>query len=185
MTIRGSAPFETGVDIHAPLETVHHSHDMILGQLAQVREIAPLANALKRAASVAADTVALFENEVLRHHADEENDLFPAVIRSARPGHEREWATLIAEELKAQHRAIERLWKTLHPQMRTLGHGRVSELDTQALASLVAAYEAHASREEIEYLPRAQEILSRDGNHLAALGISFHLRRTRQLPGYI
>ena len=44
------------------------------------------------------------------------------------------------------------------------------------LSRLVSQYRAHAQFEEQEYLPLAQQILGRNGNHMAALGLSLHMR---------
>ena len=45
--------------------------------------------------------------------------------------------------------------------------------------------DAHALFEEQQYLPLAQQILSRDSKHLAALGIALHMRHMPQPLGYI
>jgi hypothetical protein len=41
---------------------------------------------------------------------------------------------------------------------------------------LVTRYRAHAQYEESEFLPLSQTILSRNSNHMAALGMSLHMR---------
>ena len=46
-------------------------------------------------------------------------------------------------------------------------------------------YAAHAGFEESRFLPLAQDILGRDDNHMAALGLSLHLRHAPQVVGYI
>ena len=43
---------------------------------------------------------------------------------------------------------------------------------------LVTAYAAHAGYEEKEFLPLSQTILGRNSNHMAALGLSLHMRHT-------
>ena len=50
---------------------------------------------------------------------------------------------------------------------------------------LVSDYRAHAHYEELVFLPAAQSILGRNANHLAALGLSLHLRHARPVVGYI
>ena len=44
------------------------------------------------------------------------------------------------------------------------------------MAELVASYRGHASYEEAVFLPLSQQILSRNANHMAALGMSLHMR---------
>ena len=45
---------------------------------------------------------------------------------------------------------------------------------------LVQAYTAHARFEEEQFLPQAQAILSRNGNHMEAMGLSLQLRHAPQ-----
>jgi len=54
-----------------------------------------------------------------------------------------------------------------------------------AANELVQAHTANARFEEEQFLPLAQAILSRNGNHMEALGLSLHLRRPPQLTGHI
>jgi hypothetical protein len=49
----------------------------------------------------------------------------------------------------------------------------------------VLAYNAHANYEETEFLPLAETILGRNANHMAALGLSLHMRHTPIPYGYI
>ena len=44
------------------------------------------------------------------------------------------------------------------------------------MVALVSTYANHARFEEQVFLPLAHSILSRNGNHMAALGVSLHLR---------
>ncbi len=46
-------------------------------------------------------------------------------------------------------------------------------------------YQSHAQFEEQEFLPLARQILGRDGNHLAALGLALHMRHVPLPVGYI
>ena len=45
----------------------------------------------------------------------------------------------------------------------------------------MAHYKAHARFEEQQFLPLSKTILGRNGDHMAALGVSLHMRRA--LPG--
>ena len=62
-----------------------------------------------------------------------------------------------------------------------MGQGQDVKFDAAALAALVASYQSHARFEEAQLLPLAKQILGRNDNHMAALGMSLHLRRA--LPG--
>jgi hypothetical protein len=58
-------------------------------------------------------------------------------------------------------------------------------IEEEAAMRLVQAYIAHAQLEEREFLPLAAEILGRDSAHLAALGMSLHMRHAPYVAGYI
>ena len=168
-----------------PLNGFSRCHLGILKQLAAAAELPQLSAAADRARQVASDTLALFDSSVLEHHADEENDLFPAVQRSATRGEESDRVSELTLRLTHEHRAIEALWTRIKPDVKTVAHGRAVELDAAVLDDLVRLYTAHARFEEQHFLPLAQQILGRNGNHLAALGIALHMRRVQQPSGYI
>lgn len=168
-----------------PLDGFSRCHLGILTQLAAASELPLLVAAADKARHVASDTLALFESSVLEHHADEEKDLFPAVQRSAVKGEESDLVGEMTLRLTHEHRAIEALWAQIKPAVKTVAHGRAVELDAAALEDLVRLYLAHARFEEKHFLPLAQQILSRDSKHLAALGIALHMRHVPQPSGYI
>ena len=168
-----------------PLAGFSRCHLGILSQLESFAELPALAVVAERARRVAADTLALFEPSVLEHHADEEGDLFPAVQRSAIDGAESDRVKVMVQRLTKEHRTIEALWKRVKPAVKLTASGKPSELDAPVLAQLVRAYTAHARFEEQEFLPLAQQILGRNGNHLAALGVALHMRHAPMPSGYI
>ncbi len=51
-----------------------------------------------------------------------------------------------------------------------------ARIDGEALAALVYAYNRHVAFEEMVFLPLAAEILGRNGQQMAALGLAIHLR---------
>jgi hemerythrin-like domain-containing protein len=175
----------TQVQPETPLAGFSRCHLGILTQLEAAAQLPELMLAAERARRVAADTLTLFESSVIEHHADEEGDLFPAVQRSAAKGAESELIAAMVQRLTREHREIEALWAGIKPAVKTASHGRPAEVDVLALAQLVQGYAAHALFEEREFLPLAQEILGRNGNHLAALGIALHMRHVPQPFGYI
>ena len=75
-------------DPATPLAGFSRCHEGILTQIQAFSGLPALVEAAIRARSVAADTVALFENVVLAHHGDEESELFPAVLRWSAKGEE-------------------------------------------------------------------------------------------------
>src|SRR5688500_2050875 len=83
MSFTTRIPVDTGVDIHAPIRTIEHSHDAILAHLERVEQLPRLVALAQKTRELAQGTLELFHGEVLRHHQDEEIELFPAVLRSA------------------------------------------------------------------------------------------------------
>ncbi|MDQ3271501.1 MAG: hypothetical protein M3Q12_04935 [Pseudomonadota bacterium] len=62
----------------------------ILSKLQAFEELPALQVAAAQARTIARNTLSLFRHAVLEHHVDEEGELFPAVLRSARRGPEAE-----------------------------------------------------------------------------------------------
>ena len=57
--------------------------------------------------------------------------------------------------------------------------------DVSELQRLVTEYTAHAAYEEAEFLPLSEVILGRNSNHMAALGLSLHMRHVKPVAAYI
>ena len=180
-----SSAIQSRVEPEAPIAGFSRCHAGILSGLASFGELPALARAAERSRQVAVATLALFENSILEHHADEESELFTAVARSAMAGTESDVVMAMVQRLTHEHRTIEALWERIKPGVKLAASGKNVELDSACFAELVSAYTAHARFEEQEFLPLAQEILGRDGNHLAALGIALHLRHVPMPVGYI
>jgi len=183
--MHASAPQRHPVDLQSPLTGFSHCHAGITAQLEALAGLPALVEAAQRAKAVASGTMALFKDAVFEHHAEEERELFPAVLRSATAGAERERVAAIVQRLTLEHRELEALWKVLQPAVDAAAHGRATDLDAGLAHQLVRDYLQHARFEEQEFLPLAETILKRNGDHLAALGLSLHLRHAPQPVGYI
>jgi hemerythrin-like domain-containing protein len=175
---------EPADNIDAPLGAFSQCHAGILKQLDAMAELPALVAAAARARTVAEGTLATFKHAVLEHHQEEEKELFPAVLRSARP-EEREHANALVERLTNEHRTLEALWKRIEHAVAAAAKGKAEDIDADVVRELVRAYEAHARFEEKEFLPLAAQILGRNGNHMSALGLSLHMRHVPQPVGYI
>lgn len=170
---------------HAPLSTFTDCHVGILKRLKALDGLPALLEPAAQARQIATDSLAFFREAIFEHHLDEERDLFPAVLASAQAGAERERVQAMTERLTREHRAIESLWKRLEKALKRVGKGQDADLDVDELHQLVDAYAAHAGYEETEFLPLSQTILGRNSNHMAALGLSLHMRHTPQPIAYI
>lgn len=173
------------IHVDRPLEGFSDCHAGILSRLESFAELPGLADAVARCRRVATRSLETFEEIVLAHHADEERELFPAVLRSARPGQEYQRAEAMVSRLTGEHRSIEAIWNKLKPSVKSAAAGKPVEVNWHSVDALVRAYTHHAAFEELEFLPLAREILGRDSNHMAALGLSLHLRHSPQPIGYI
>ncbi|HXD40758.1 MAG TPA: hemerythrin domain-containing protein [Ramlibacter sp.] len=169
-------------DHETPLNLFSQCHAGILSQLDALASLPALVEAAAQARSVAASTLAMFQHGIFEHHAEEEAELFPAVLRSAHPGAERDRVQDIVARLTSEHRTLEALWKRVEPALNATVKGKYAEVDVDVVAELVHAYGMHARFEEEEFLPLSDIILGRDGNHMAALGLALHMRHS-QLPG--
>ena len=127
---------------------------------------------------LAAEAVRFFRASIFEHHNEEEKDLFPAVIANANAGEERNKAQEAVDRLVREHRHLESVWSKLEPQLDAIAHGGAGEVDVEAIKLLVGNYQAHAKYEEDVFLPLAKAVLSRQGEHMAALGLRIHMRHT-------
>lgn len=161
---------------NAPIENFSHCHDGIISQLKAMADLPDLAVAAERARQVAEDTRQFFRNVIYNHHDEEERVLFEAVLTSASEGDELTRVKAITDRLTREHRAVEAMYVRLEPELKKMSKGQVCHLDTAAIDILVREYRAHAAFEEAEFLPLSKIILSRNSNHMAALGLSLHVR---------
>jgi hypothetical protein len=77
-----SHALEDSVNCEVPLAGISQCHLGIISQLQAFAELPALQAAAAQSRSVMTHTLTLFQYAVW-HHADEENALFPAVLRSA------------------------------------------------------------------------------------------------------
>lgn len=178
-------PIEGLMKVDAPLADFSRCHLGILSQLNAFAELPALQAAAERSRKVAANTLALFQHAVYTHHSDEENELFPAVLHSAAQGEEADRAQAMVQRLTAEHRLLESRWKKLEPAVKAAAQAKPADLDLEAVEELVQAYQAHAHFEEQQFLPLAETILARNGNHMAALGLALHIRHAPYVVGHI
>lgn len=169
----------------SPVHDFSQCHVGILGKLDQLAALPALLDAASRARQTAQQALEFFNAVIYEHHAEEERELFPAVLASAQPGDERDRFKSVAERLTREHRDLEAQWKKLEPGLKRVAKGQDSDLDAAAVAKLVEQYEAHARFEEAEYLPQAYTVLSRKANQMDALALALHLRHAPNVVGYV
>ena len=145
-----------------PLEMLSACHSRIERQCATLRRLAEyLGNngSVFEARSAAANLMRYFDISAMHHHADEEEDLFPALIESMAGSDPVCLRELIAA-FTAEHRALEARWKELRTVLERVVAGDDASLSSQAVEAFVSLYEQHIEREEGELLPMAARLLS-------------------------
>lgn len=164
-----------------PIDEFSNCHAGILDKLNDLDRLPALLAPAVEARRIASESLDFFTHAVYEHHGEEEQELFPAVLSSAVKGAERDQVQALVDRLVQEHRDVEAAWEGLKPHLKAIAKGHDAALDTAALSQLVAHYKGHARFEETAFLPLAKHILARNGNHMAALGVSLHMRRA--LPG--
>lgn len=176
LTPAKSAGFEV------PLEMLAACHGRVEAQCAT------LARLVEHLARVGADADArqaaaairrYFNTAAVHHHADEEQDLFPALIE-AMAGSDAVCIRQMTERLRAEHRKLEVLWSRVDAALRAVEAGDARALDAEAAREFSQAYGAHIAYEESELLPMAARLLG--DAELDAIGRAMRQRRGVALP---
>ena len=160
-----------------PLEMLHACHERVQSQCALLLRLldhVPLHGADAQARDAASAVLRYFDLAAPNHHADEEDDLFPALIESM-AGSDAVCIREMTDALCRDHRELERRWQPLRHWLQALAAGRVEPVEVEAARAFVDAYERHIRREESELFPMAQRLLGED--ELARIGESMQRRR--------
>lgn len=154
-----------------PLEMLRACHERILRHCALLCRLAAhlsVSGADTDARTAAVRAWRYFTEAAVNHHRDEEDDLFPLLVRVS------EGADLVSL-LRAEHAALDAAWQAVRPALEALAAGREAMLDADAVAAMAQAYRAHIEREERDLLPLAARLL--DAEQLAHLGQRMATRR--------
>lgn len=163
----------------SPVQEFSQCHAGIFRQLDRLGELPQLLAPAAKARETADKALDFFRAAVFEHHLDEERELFPAVLAAAMDT-ERAEVTAKVDRLVAEHRELEGMWKRLEGDLKKVAKGNSTEVDVDLINRLVQQYRAHARFEEVEFLPLAQQILGRNSQQMAELGLSLHLRHQPQ-----
>ncbi|MBY4897038.1 hemerythrin domain-containing protein [Cupriavidus sp. AU9028] len=134
--------------------------DMLTACHGKIRRFARLCERLARhtaehgadeqASTAAASIVRYFTIAAPLHHADEEEDLFPALRALGDDG-----LTSSMQDLEGDHDALEALWKQVLPWLEAVQQGSAGPAP-EALFLFASRYVEHVDREEREVFARAQ-----------------------------
>jgi iron-sulfur cluster repair protein YtfE (RIC family) len=172
------------VGFEAPLAMLKACHRRVEQQCATLQRLVPhLARHGNDAAAAEAAQAVLryFTQAAPRHHADEEDDLFPVLFEVV-AGSEAVALRGFVDRLEADHRSLDAQWRALRPVLQNIAQGRSLDDPDRRLPSLAASidrfaadYAAHIAVEEGELIPMAERWL--DAPALARLGEAMRARR--------
>jgi len=126
------------------------------------------------ARQAATSVMRYFDLSAPNHHADEEQDLFPALLESV-AGSDASCLRALIDGLSAEHRALEAGWRRVRAALVGIAEGDDALWRASEVEALVALYERHIRCEEDELLPMAARLL--DDEVLAAIGRAMAERR--------
>lgn len=137
-------------------DKVRRFTELALRLQAHVTAHGPDAQAREAATSI----LRYFELAAPLHHADEDEDLFPALLAldEALVGAD---VRASIQALSDEHAALGTLWQALAPWLRDVAAGRADGSTADAappVAAFAARYQAHADAEEREVYPHAAKL---------------------------
>ena len=171
------SPFCRPASFEAPLEMLAACHGRIERQFATLRRLVPHVAAHgvdKQAQEAATAVMRYFDHAAVDHHADEEQDLFPALLE-AMAGSDAVCLRDLTEQLRAQHRKLNAHWHELRAVLERIAAGEAVTLDSALVERLVQGYEQHLQRENDELLPMAARLI--DEATLQRIGQAMRQRR--------
>lgn len=181
--MRASLPggSEPNPSFEVPLEMLAACHLRIEQRCSTLRRLCPhlaARGADPEAREAAASVIRYFDTAAIDHHADEEEDLFPALIESM-AGSDAVCLRELTRGLSAEHRELEAGWRLLRAHLERIVANESASLDLAEVEGFVGLYERHIAREESELLPMAARLLSDD--ELDRIGRAMRERRGVEL----
>ncbi len=170
-------PEAPAAGFEVPLEMLAACHGRVQSQCETLLRLPPhlAAHGADTTAREAAQAVLrYFETSAKHHHADEEEDLFPALLDSANGPAHAELPALL-EVLVAQHRELEQAWARLRLCLQAVLAGNAGLLDIAEVEDFARRYRAHIDLEEAQLLPLAQRLLAT--GQLDTIGRAMRARR--------
>ncbi|MEN9886562.1 MAG: hypothetical protein RL758_1140 [Pseudomonadota bacterium] len=160
-----------------PLEMLAACHGRIERQCTTLERLAehlPTHGCDEQARQAAVAVMRYFDTAARDHHADEEQDLFPALIE-AMAGSDAVCIRELTDALRAEHRQLEALWQRLRPELLAISQGLPHGFTHTLSQSFTQAYRAHAHKEDTELLPMATRLLSEE--QIDRVGAAMRQRR--------
>lgn len=175
ISMPGQTPAAATTEV--PLEMLSACHGRVQTQCETLQRLCdhlPHHGADSAAVQAAEAVLRYFRQAAPHHHADEEADLFPALLDAA-TGDEHAGVRRLTRTLVQEHRALEGLWHRLEGELQRVCAGEATALARDTVDAFVVAYTQHIEREENELLPLAARLL--DATALARVGVAMRERR--------
>lgn len=144
-----------------PVDMLSACHDKLRSRcdtLKRLPDHVALHGADEQARSAAQSILRYFDGPALYHHADEEEDLFPALLESV-AGSDATCLRGLFDKLSAEHRQLETQWQSLRPLLIKLKDGEAVALSRHDVHDFVQGYAEHLVCEDQELLPMARRLL--------------------------
>ena len=119
--------------------------------------------------------ISYFSSSARLHHQDEEQDLFPLLVRQSL-----KIADLV-NSLKQEHTTMDSLWQAIEPGLKRMPEPDDPAAFVTAATEFCSLNRAHVQRENMEFLPLAQSSLSH--RQLKDIGRAMAKRRGARYPG--
>ena len=163
--------------IEAPLATLANCHQRGARQCTALRGLLTHLvgkGADEEAREIATGVLGYFDKAARDHYADEEVDLFPALLEATSAA-DAQCLRASIEGLIAEHRSLESAWARLRDELASIACGASVQLSASAVEALVGHYEQHMTREDEELMPLAARLLGQ--SELARIGLAMGVRR--------
>jgi len=160
-----------------PVDMLSACHDRLRSRcdtLARLPDHVARHGADGQARDAAQSLLRYFDGPALYHHADEEQDLFPALLESV-AGSDATCLRGLFDRLSTEHRQLESQWQRLRPLLLQLLEGEAPELPMQDIQTFIDGYAGHLQCEDQELLPLAHRLL--DHASLEQIGNAMRRRR--------
>jgi hypothetical protein len=174
-----SASFEVPLEM---LAACHLRIESKCDTLQRLAEYLPQHGCDDQARGAAEGLMRYFDKAAVQHHADEEDDLFPALLESM-AGSDAVCLRELTQSLAQDHRALAAQWRALRTPLSLLAQGSEAVVPAHAVRAFTDAYRAHLEREDSELLPLATRLL--DDTVLARIGRAMRERRGIARPDTI
>ena len=170
--------WDTPAGFDQPLAALSACHRRIEKQMATLSRLQKhvARNGFDDEARVAATAILrYFIDAAPHHHADEEQDLFPKVLRAAEALSDRARAFDLVSHLLVDHRDMEQAWAQVREALEGLQSGEKATLDVRLCKDFTRIYSSHVDREDNQLFPLAARLLGKAD--LESLGKAMAARR--------